>query len=167
MTVFLGIDPGTTGAIAFIGPDFARVADLPSVVINLEADVQRKRIHAPGLQSLILANVPEGQGVYACIEALSASPASTPDRFSSSEVQYRTRGVIEATLELLGLELHEVSVQKWKRFYGLRGGKEAKGESLAKARLLYPELEQELRRAADQNRAEAVLIARYAQRCMA
>lgn len=169
--IAIGVDPGLSGAIAFIrpqpfgsdAPDDVRVFDLPTVPLDGGGTVTR-RIHVPGLNSLLRANVGAGDSIIACIEALSAG-GSRPgqDRQSSAQTvgsQYRTRGEIESVFDLAGLKLYEVSAQTWKAMYGF--GKEKK-DALTIARKLYPALaEDQLRLALHHNRAEAVLVARWA-----
>lgn len=58
------------------------------------------------------------------------------------------------------LDVRRVAPQTWKRFYGLSSDK---GAALAMARQFWPHYEA-LKRAKDHNRAEAALIARWAQR---
>lgn len=160
--IVIGIDPGVSGAIAFLShsrlPD---VVDLPTVPIDGGGTVTR-RVHAPALRSLIRERCPKDEPVRAVIESLSAGQRPESGRTSSAQTvgsQYRTRGAIEATLELLGLRPHEVHATKWKRFYGI--GKDKK-HSLQVARELYPACAEQLRRVGDHNRAEALLIARWA-----
>lgn len=160
--IVLGIDPGVSGAIAFLSharlPD---VVDLPTVPIEGDGMVKR-RVHAPALRSLIRERCPIGEPVMAVIESLSVGQSHDAARRSAAQTvgsQYRTRGTIEATLELLNLRPIEVHAAKWKRWYGI--GKDKK-DSLQVARELYPACHEQLKRKADHNRGEALLIARYA-----
>lgn len=154
--IVIGIDPGLTGAIAFLShnrpPD---VVDLPTVPIEGGGTV-RRRLHAPALRSLIRERCPATEPVLVVIEDLSAGGRDSSAQTVGS--QYRTRGCIEATLELLGLKPHVVHARTWKKFYALDSDK---GRALRLARELYPSLEGALRRACDHNRAEAVLLARF------
>jgi hypothetical protein len=70
-----------------------------------------------------------------------------------------TRGVLEAVAILCDLSMVYVTPQRWKRFYGLTSDKTA---CLAMARNLYPDAP--LKLAKHHNRAESLLIARWAQR---
>jgi hypothetical protein len=170
--LIVSVDPGLSGAVAFLGDDFARVVDLPTVDLPGEGTV-RRRVHGPGLQQLLLANIPEGEDdIHFVIEGLSVGgfrPRPGERQGSSAQTvgsQYRTRGTIECLAECLGLEVHEVYPVSWKRFYGLVGKQRVEGEDeAAKARHiaceLYPALEPFLKRVKDHNRAEAVLIGNW------
>jgi hypothetical protein len=168
--VTIGIDGGLTGAIAILGAERADVVDIPTM--QLAGGTITKRIDARALVQLVKAHAKHPttgfDGVLVCIEAL-ATGGTGKGRGNAMTIgsQYRTRGSIEAAIDILGMpRVIEVTPQSWKKFYGL-GGKE-KRDSLALARDLYPELSQtHLKRAADHNRAEAVLIAHWARKCKA
>jgi crossover junction endodeoxyribonuclease RuvC len=158
----LGIDPGLDGAVAFLShnrmPD---VFDLPTQAIEGGGSI-RRRIDARGLRKLIRDHCPATEPVMVVIESLSAGQRPGSDRTSSAQSvgsQYRTRGALEATLELLGLFPREVHAMTWKRWYGI--GKDKK-DSLQVARELYPSLMDALRTKSTHNRGEALLIARWA-----
>lgn len=161
----LSVDPGLSGAIAFLGDGWCRVLDLPTTQMEGEGTI-RRRVHGPSLQQLLLANIPEGEtDLHFVIEALSTGGQVSSAQANGS--QYRTRGTVECLVECLGLQVHEVYAQTWKRFYGLVGKKQDTGEETEaqKARriatTLYPDLGPDLRRACDHNRAEAVLIGNW------
>jgi hypothetical protein len=166
MGVIIGIDGGVTGAIAFLYDDGrATVDDLPTLDIPGDGTV-RRRVWGPELSKLLTERVKGHHPVWTYIEAL-----ATGGRDSSVQTigsQYRTRGTIECTLEMRGLRVEEITPQRWKRMYGLAGGKENKGSSLEVARRLFPDLaDTHLKRAKDQNRAEALLIANFAKKAVA
>lgn len=166
--IVIGIDPGVSGAIAFLHPDRVTVHDLPTVPV--ESGTVTKRVHGPALASLIRANCPKGVPILAAIEDLSAGgsrPRPGEKLGASAQTvgsQYRTRGTIEATLEMLGLDVKPVMAQRWKKLYGY--GKEKKTAAVIAVEL-YPELEPDLARVKDHNRAEAVLIANWARKVLA
>lgn len=161
--IYVGIDPGTTGAIAFLRKDGARVFDLPTVDLPGEGSV-RRRVHGPGLSQLLMTHA-AGDSVLATLEDLSAGGRDSSAQTVGS--QYRTRGTLETTLELLGLQPKIVLASRWKRLYGLAGkaaDDKAGAKAIQLARGLYPELADQLKRVADHNRAEAVLIAHWARK---
>jgi hypothetical protein len=167
--MILAIDPGLSGCIAFLRhPQGDRVLPLPTKATDRGTITQR--IDAPALAALITREV--GTEVIRCtvIESIAAGQGNNAMRTSSAQSvgsQYRTRGSIEATLELLGLKVTEVSPQRWKKLFGLKGGPEAKEQARQKALVLYPHLEPVLRRKSDHNAAEAVLIGHWAARTLA
>lgn len=160
----LSIDPGLSGAIGFLGDDWAKVLDLPTV--DLEGDgTIRRRVHGPSLQQLVLANIPAGEAdVHFVIEALSTGGQVSSAQANGS--QYRTRGTVECLVECLGLEVHEVYAQTWKRFFGLVGKKADRDlDEATRARhiaiSLYPDLEPHLKLAKHHNRAESLLVGHW------
>lgn len=160
----IGIDPGLTGGIAFLRPDGARVFTIPTVPVDGEG-VVTKRIYAPKLYELVLQHA-SGDEVRVSMEALSTGGMG---RGNASTVgsQHGTHEAIRATLELAGLHVHLVGVQRWKKFYGLAGKADDKGavrKALEIAKTFYPELLPELSLVKDHNKAEAVLIAHWAVR---
>jgi hypothetical protein len=167
--VTIGIDGGLTGAIAVLRNGRNDVIDIPTMA--LPSGTVTRRVDARQLVQLLRASAKDPvtgfDGVFVCIEAL-ATGGTGHGRGNAMTIgsQYRTRGALEAALDILGLQSVDITPQTWKKFYGL-GGKE-KRDSLALARDLYPDLAQTfLKRAADHNRAEAVLIAHYARKVLA
>lgn len=163
--IVLACDPGLSGALAVLGDDFARVMDLPTIAMEGEGTI-RRRVHGPALQSMVLANIPEGEtNVHFVIEALSTGGQVSSAQANGS--QFRTRGTIECLMECMGLQVHEVYARTWKKFFGLVGKKEGEDEA-GKARQiaisLYPELEPDLRLAKFHNRAESVLVGHWYRR---
>lgn len=157
--LILGIDPGLDGACALIDHNGrADVFDIPTQAI-LGGGTVTRRVDARALRQTLRSKCPPGEPVVAVIESLSAGGRNSSAQTVGS--QYRTRGAIEATLELLGLQPKEVHARTWKGWYGLT---KDKGDSLGVARQLFPELAGALGRAKDHNRAESLLVARYAQR---
>jgi hypothetical protein len=165
--VVIGFDPGITGAGAILGLQSGPVVfDLPSVELPGEGKT-RKRLHARGLYQILIKHLAGQSGVHGITEALSAGGMGRGNMMSVGS-QYRTRGALEATLELVGVELEEVYPASWKKLYGLQGKSEKKAEATKASRQmavrLYPDLADHLQRAKDHNRAEAVLIAHWYRR---
>lgn len=161
--LIIGVDPGLSGAVALLGDDWQKVLDLPTVPTEGEGTITR-RVHGPSLQKLLLENIPDSEDdIHAVIELLAAGGQG--NMLQTTIAQAETSATIRCLLECLGLEVHRVYSQTWKRLYDL-GGKKAAGENpAAKAReiatTLYPALGLDLRRACDHNRAEAVLIGHW------
>ena len=146
----IGIDPGLSGAIAFISDDgLPCVYDLPVM-----RDKSLAWIDGAALQSLII-NEREGRNATARIERVSAMPGQGV----SSSFQFGVGfGSILGVLQALSIPIEFVTPGVWKKFYGLDSDKKA---ALYKARLLYPDVDLHL--AKHDGRAEALLIARYAR----
>jgi crossover junction endodeoxyribonuclease RuvC len=143
--VYIGIDPGLTGAIAYItdGGGYG-VYDLPIV-----SDGTHKWIDS-GCLLTIIATIPKGhQSVY--VERTHAMPKQG---VSSTFAMGMALGSILATCQAAGLSIRMVPAATWKKASKLSSDKSA---SLGKARLMFPNAE--LHRKKDHNRAEALLIA--------
>ena len=152
--MIIGIDPGLTGAIAFIGRDGYIVEDLPTMA-NGKGKAKVKRQIDPGeLFELLNANGVDAKMVY--IERMASMPGQgVQTMFSLGD----TFGVIRSVVAISGMPMEIISSQIWKKSYGLTSDKEL---ARAKAIELFPTAG--LSRKKDHNRAEALLIANYGVR---
>ena len=154
--IAIGLDPGTTGAIAFVDSRGSCVVeDLPTEPIPGDRTIT-KRLDPRGLLSLVRANVPPGEPVLVGVEEL--APFGGAGSKSTLMSMGDSIGVIRSIFSVLRVAPKYVRPQAWKRHFGLKADKSA---SLVKARVLYPLAVPLLARAKDHNRAEAVLIAHY------
>lgn len=164
MTTVLAIDIGISGAIAKV--DYrgeAAVRDIPVI-----EDASGKRIDGAGLLRVVRDLWPAGHPCLALFEdvrprSIGNGGKQTNSMFSQGSMM-RSRGVVEAVLEIAGLKPQVVQPQVWKRWYALLGTE--KKASLEKARVLYPAIAHDLRLAKFHNRAESLLIAHYGLRCL-
>lgn len=146
----LGIDPGTTGALAFYymnAPGRVAVEDIPLAGGEIAPALLANRIktHGPSLAMVERVGAMTGWGV------------SSTFKFGSSV------GVIKGVLGALNVPVYYISPAKWKRYFTLTKDKEF---SRAKAISLFPKCADSFGRKADHNRAEAALIAKYAAETM-
>jgi hypothetical protein len=153
--ITIGIDPGLTGAISFIGQGrdaaepICSVYDLPII-----CDGALSWIDGSQLRSMILT-ARDGPCV-AVVERVSAMPKQgVASSFKFGSVLGSVLGVLGA----IGIPIEFVSASKWKRELGLSSDKLA---CLHKARLLFPDCELHLRK--HDGRAEALLIAHWSIR---
>ena len=163
MTVVLGIDIGVTGAIAAVDSyGAAQIADIPMIDIPGKRMV-RRRIDARGLMLLVRQFVPAGQQALAMIEDIHTMPGAGNSPQSQGSLMH-SLGVVQTVLEIARLDIASVSPQTWKRHFGLIDPKlnpsQRKRKSLECARRLYPQCN-EIARAKDHNRSEALLIAHH------
>ena len=145
MKVFIGVDPGQTGAIAFIGVDEINVFDFE------EGDALE-----------YLKYIRQGNTCKAVIEKVSSMPGqgvSSTFKFGINFGQWIGR------LEALGIPFSFVTPQKWKKamFDSMSKG-DVKDMSRNRALRLFPEMAASLKRKKDHGRAEALLLAEYARR---
>ncbi len=147
----IGIDPGLSGAIAFMDQDGSAVVwDLPIIRSNSLA-----WIDGSALQSMII-NERAGRSATAMIEQVSAMPKQGVTSSFHFGVGF---GSILGVLQALHVPIEFVRPAVWKKALALSSDKKA---ALHKARLLYPDVDLHLEK--HDGRAEALLIARYARK---
>jgi crossover junction endodeoxyribonuclease RuvC len=150
--IFLGIDPGIHGALAYVtittdGPRIIDAIDIPTIGAKAK---ERVNVHA--VQEWILQHGP----FRAFIERGQAMPrqgASSGYKFG------RAVGAIEATVALCNVPLEIVEPSVWKRALRLKG-KDKEG-ARQRALELFPHAQHLLTRRKDHQRAEAMLIAYF------
>jgi crossover junction endodeoxyribonuclease RuvC len=144
MTIVMGIDPGISGAVAFYFPMVNRIAvdDVPVAggEINAHELARLMRIHQPSLAVIEKVSAMPGQGVTSM--------------FNFGRSYGDVRGVVCA----LGVPLHLVTPQKWKKHFGLSSDKEA---SRLRAIRTFPAAAESFKLKKHDGRAEAALIALY------
>lgn len=159
--VVVGIDPGVTGAISFIGLNTVKVVDLPTVPVPGNGTV-KKRVHGPGLYDILLANCPADEPCIVLIENVAMSMGGQGSSSQTQGSQMQTFGTIQCCVELLGVQPTLIGAKKWKSFFGLDSDKK---KSIECARRLWPELaNSDLKFVKSHNRAESLLIAQFGLR---
>jgi Holliday junction resolvasome RuvABC endonuclease subunit len=147
----LAIDPGLTGALAFIVlPDTSRVAVYDMPVVNGE-------VNARELRDLIAKFKPDA----AIIEQVGPMPRDGVRqawRFSSA---YTTANVV---CFMMGIPTSRVTPATWKKDMKVKGGHAGKEQCRALALRMFPECAASFSRKKDQGRAEAALLAFHAQK---
>ncbi len=145
--IYLGIDPGITGAWAALNTqgDYVACGDMPT---------KDGRVVASALKESILNSINPIDGACIVIEKVHAMPNQGVT--SMFNFGY-TCGTICAVAEMLPFPVSFVTPQNWKKYHGLIGT--TKVASLLKARLLWPNAP--LKLAKHHGRADALLIAAY------
>jgi crossover junction endodeoxyribonuclease RuvC len=160
---YVGADPGLSGALAlyiphvpFKGAPAVEVLDMPvqdwkgkrRIDLWVMARILTVWARAWDIQAVIVENVHAmpGQGVTSVFS------------FGYSS------GALQQAVASAGLPMTLVEPASWKAAYGLRGGRENKDASRAKATQLLPEYANLWARKKDDGRAEAVLMAHYGAR---
>ncbi len=163
MTIFVGIDPGLTGGLAWIDhTGRCGCEDLPTKPLP-GGGLITKRIDGRALADMLLRVIPAGESVHVTLEQVGAMGGKN----NAMQIQASLTGSlqsIQVVLDILRLTPHMVSPQTWKSHYGLKRKPEEKDSawkrrSLELARKLYPGADLPLARS--QNRAEALLIAHF------
>jgi hypothetical protein len=174
--IVVAIDPGVSGAIAFLGDCEPSVHDLPTLALPIAASAGRawvpRRIDGRATALLIRQHVPVGSPAQAFCERVHAMRGGG-DGKSSMQAEgslMRSLGALEAVLDVLNLSPELVLPQAWQQFYGLVGKNvemRGRGElpaAVRKAMQLYGNLAHELGKVKSHNKAEALLIGHYALR---
>ena len=150
--IFLGIDPGIHGALAYVtittdGPRVVDAIDIPTIGTKA-----KERINVHAVQEWILQHGP--------FRAFVERGQAMPKQGASSGYKFgRAVGAIEATVALCNVPLEIVEPSVWKRALKLKG-KDKEG-SRQRALELYPHAQHLLTRKKDHQRAEAMLIAYF------
>ncbi len=172
--IVVGIDPGLTGALAFIDTSTGAVhiEDMPTKAREVGGEVQ-KRVDGLALASIVRQRIPAGRAALSICENVRSFGRSGVQRPATTDSLQRTLGSIEAVFDVLRFPCALVEPRAWQRFVGLAGKKSsdprARGElpaAVTTARTLYPAAAHDLQRVKDHNRAEALLIAHFGARTL-
>ena len=146
---FVGIDPGVSGAIAFMdgGDRLLEVDDMPTLE---DGPKGRRTINAPIFASIIKDYKPE----VVFLEKVGVRPGEgAVGAFSFG----RGVGVIEGVCACAGIRVVLLTPQTWKKHVGIAAGS-AKDASRSMAIQRWPNYATFFRRIKDDGRAEAALI---------
>lgn len=156
MMTVLGIDPGVSGAVARVSDDGARVWS-PEVY----KEGSRTRISPLWVRSVLLTSP---QPTLVVMERQSTRPGEAG--VASFSAGWNA-AVYHSVAQILGLRFEWVAPPTWKaRFSLLAPGltpAERKSAALQRARELWPDLADDLKRVSDHGRADALLIAEWAR----
>ena len=150
----LGIDPGLSGALAFIDTFLPNgnvgVFDIPTHEL-LRNGKRKREIDIATLDAILKANGPD----RAFLELVGAMPGQGVSSVFSFG---RSVGIIEALLVAHNIPYTTVAPRVWQKAVGLRGGKDG---ARLRAQQLFPGDTHIFDRAKDDGRADAALIAYY------
>lgn len=155
MNLILGIDPGVTGALAWLDEagELVAIEDMPTV--SIQKGKGSRNIIAPQLLADLVWHR-ERETKFAVLEQVATRPKEGPvGAFSFG----RSFGLVEGVLAAATLRLQYVSPSVWVRAMGIRGGKD---ESRAIAMRTWPKWSSYFTRVKDNGRSDAALIALYA-----
>jgi crossover junction endodeoxyribonuclease RuvC len=156
----IGIDVGLTGALATLDEqgEVRFVADLPVSTIG-----KTRWINGGEFLRLLFAACNGSDPARVIVEQTHATPKLG---VSTAHAMGQALGSVVAILQVAELSFETVPPAKWKRALGLLApgttDQYKKSASLDRARQLFPKAR--LDRVKDHNRAEAMLVAHYAQR---
>lgn len=150
--MILGIDPGASGAMAWMEEDGSLIAieDMPSIQVKVGKGM-RTRVSAAMLANLVRFRIP----TMAYVEKVGAMPGQgTASMFAFGY----SAGLVEGVLAGLGIPVTHVAPQSWKASSRIPA---AKGAARMRAGQLFPGHAGAFARVKDDGRAEAALIALY------
>lgn len=156
MTLFLGIDPGLSGALALLDTDGGAITvrDVPTHELKRNGKTKRE-IDLHGLARL-LDDMASGQGTRIVVEQVGSMPGQG---VSSVFAFGKAYGILLGVAASTFCPIEFVTPQVWKRAMGVTASKDG---SRAKASMLFPAYSGSWARVKDDGRAEAVLIAAWA-----
>lgn len=149
--LYIGIDPGLTGAIALFKIDGEKNTILEIWDMPLKEFFKKKKLDGKAL----LKTLPEDlKGIPITIEHVHSMPISGRAAcFSFGQVFGHILGLIDA----LGGEYKFITPDAWKKLVGLKAGA-TKDDSIDIAKKYFTNAEDWLTKRAHHNRAEALLI---------
>lgn len=154
----IGIDPGVSGAIAVLADgQFERFIDIPTrdrrTGSGREVDVTRLASHLKDVRA-----AHPGAYMFGVMEKVGGHRGQDNARsFNFGQAD----GGVRATFELLGIPFIEVYPQTWKTYLRMKGvDKEAARQRVIRE---YPEAASQLQRKKDHGRADALLLAKWAE----
>lgn len=147
--IVIGIDPGVSGAIAFVGPSGVSVCDMPTV------EVRGKRHVCPhGLRAALAAlDVREVAAVVLeHVQGVQGTGATSAFSFG------RSFGLVEGVVAALGMPLTLVRPQVWTKALNVSRDKGAHRKAASN---LWPRQADLFSRVKDDGRADAALLCHW------
>lgn len=152
MSYVIGIDPGINGAIAiFRDGVLHRLIDMPTLEID-SGKTKKRHISAAGLATILNVFISDAD-CHVVTERVTARPGQgVTSMFNFG----RSAGIIEGVVAALLIPNTYVTPQAWTKAVGRAAGKDA---SRMRAMELFPTRAELFKRAKDDGRADAALIA--------
>jgi crossover junction endodeoxyribonuclease RuvC len=152
MTIYIGIDPGVSGATAILTHDDVTFHDMPILEIK-----KKQTLDYAGLATILRPY--SGAAAFAAVELVGAMPGQGVSSMFKFGQCY---GAVLATLAALQIPYELVTPPVWKRAFRLVGCE--KDESRAAALRLFPQCANDLKLKKHHGRADALLMAEYLRR---
>jgi Holliday junction resolvasome RuvABC endonuclease subunit len=152
MPVFCGIDPGLTGALAFLNTDAHTLAvfDMPTIEITV-GNKSRREIRPDRLAEIVDQWNPH----HSLIEKVHSTPN---DGHVGAFIFGKATGIVYGVFAGINLNLDQVTPAKWKKDMRVPADKD---DALLVASRLFPNCTSYWNRKKDHGRGEAALIALY------
>ena len=152
MSYVIGIDPGINGAIAiFRDGVLHRLIDMPTLELD-SGKTKKRHISAAGLATILNVFISDAD-CHVVTERVTARPGQgVTSMFNFG----RSAGIIEGVVAALLIPNTYVTPQAWTKAVGRAAGKDA---SRMRAMELFPSKADLFKRAKDDGRADAALVA--------
>lgn len=149
--MILGVDPGISGALAWIdGGDIAHLEDMPTMTVDI-GKAAKRQVNPAILADLVLSRRITG----AWVEKVHAMPGQgVTSMFGFG----RSFGVVEGVLAALSIPVTLVTPQAWGKTMGVAKGKDGNRQRACE---LWPTWSGSFARVKDDGRADAALIAAH------
>jgi crossover junction endodeoxyribonuclease RuvC len=156
LTLFLGIDPGLSGALALLDTETGKITVRDVPVHELKRNGKTKREIDLYALARLMDDMAKGQGTCIVVEQVGSMPGQG---VSSVFAFGKAYGILLGVAASTFCPIEFVTPQVWKRAMGVTASKDG---SRAKASMLFPTYSASWARVKDDGRAEAVLIAAWA-----
>ena len=151
MKTILGIDPGATGALAWLSPvGIKQIVDMPTLRLTRNSR-NRKEVDHVELARLLDVEPPD----FVFVERVQAMPGQG---VSSSFAFGRAAGIALGCAASTRASVYEISPMAWRRMVGLKTGA-GKDAARALCKQTWPDISGIWARVKDDGRADATLIA--------
>ena len=154
--IIVGIDPGISGALCFFSNgNVIDVIDMPTMA---EGKKNKKQVNGRQIFNEILniKNTFTGHKINVVVEQVSAMPGQGVTSMFNFGQSF---GVIKGICSAMELPIFYVRPAKWKKYFNLINAE--KDASRTKVIEMFPKISQKLSRKKDNNKADAILIAKY------
>lgn len=152
--IYLGIDPGLSGAIAVFDAEAGHLSILDMPVVEIVRNGKKKRELSPAMLANLLKTV--ARPASAIVERVGAMPGQGVSSVFSFG---RSLGTIEGALSALEIQMTLVPPVAWQKAVNVRGGKDGSRQRAAE---LFPNYAGLFARKKDDGRADAACMAWYA-----
>ena len=154
--IIVGIDPGISGALCFFSNgNVIDVIDMPTMA---EGKKSKKQVNGRQIFNEILniKNTFAGHKINVVVEQVSAMPGQGVTSMFNFGQSF---GVIKGICSAMELPIFYVRPAKWKKYFNFINAE--KDASRTKVIEMFPKISQKLSRKKDNNKADAILIAKY------
>jgi Holliday junction resolvasome RuvABC endonuclease subunit len=159
--MWIGIDPGLSGAVAIITAKEVTFIDTPTEIVRRNTT---RRVYNPVAMATEIMCIKDIKSsldkVHVAIERQGAMPKQGVSSTFSIGMGY---GLWIGIIAAMGLPYTIIEPRAWKHSLMEGMGKE-KGASIIRACQLYPKVANDLKLKKNHNRADALLIAEYVRR---